>query len=83
MGRPRGVPTERKEFRLEARQVQYLEALIATATLGKPTLVSLVRQAVDDLIKREVAKPDVRARVESFLRQRRKVVNLRDLKRER
>ncbi len=82
MARPRGVPTQRKEFRLEARQVEYLEAFIATAPLGTPPLVSLVRQALDEFIKRELSKPDVRARVEGFLRQRRKVVNLRDVKKD-
>jgi len=82
MGRPRGAPTKRKEFRLEARQVEYLEALIATAPLGRPTLVSIIRQAVDDFIRRELSKPEVKARVERTLKDRRKVVNLRDVKRD-
>lgn len=82
MGRPRGVPTTRKEFRLEARQLEYLEALIATASLGKPPLVSLVRQAVDDFIARELAKPGVRPEVEHYLKNHRRVVNLRDVRKE-
>jgi hypothetical protein len=79
MGRPRGAPTTRKEFRLEARQVQYLEALIATASLGKPTLVSLIRQAVDDLISRELAKPAVKSGVEIFMKRHGSVVNLHEV----
>ena len=82
MGRPRGVPTERKEFRLEARQVELLEALRSTASLGTPPLVSLVRQAVDQFIAREMSRADARERVESFLAERRKVVTLREVGRE-
>ena len=70
MGRPPGKPTARKEFRLEARQLGYLEALIATATLGRPSFVSLVRQAVDEFISRELEMPDVRSRVDRYLRER-------------
>lgn len=79
MGRPRGVPTSRKEVRLEARQVEYLDALIATAGLGKPTFVSLVRQAVDDLIDRELSKAAVRSQVERHLNERRGIVKLREV----
>jgi hypothetical protein len=82
MGRPRGVPTSRKEFRLESRQVECLEALIATAPLGRPPMVSLVRQAVDNLIAQEFAKPGVKAQVEKYLNAR-KVVNLREVRRDR
>ena len=83
MGRPKGAPTSRKEFRLEDRQIEFLEALRVTATLGTPPLVSIVRQAVDAFIDREMAKPDVRERVESYLRERRKVVNLREVGKDR
>ena len=62
--------------------MEYLEALIATAPLGRPTLVSIIRQAVDDFIRRELSKPEVKARVERTLKDRRKVVNLRDVKRD-
>lgn len=82
MGRPRGVPTTRKEFRLEARQVEHLEALIATAALGKPTLVSLIRQAVDDFISSELAKAGVRAEVERYFKDHRRVVNLHEIRKE-
>ncbi len=80
MGRPKGAPTTRKEFRLEARQIEALEALIATATLGKPTLVSLIRQAVDEFIAAEMSKPDARARVERHLKESRRVVNLHEVR---
>lgn len=83
MGRPRGAPTRRKEFRLEERQVEYLEALIEVAPIGKPTLVSIIRQAVDDFIALELSKPDVRQRVDRILREQRKVVNLHDVSKER
>lgn len=83
MGRPKGVPTTRKEFRLEDRQVELLEALRVTATLGTPPLVSLVRQAVDQFISREMGKPEVRERVEVYLNERRKVVNLREVGKDR
>lgn len=79
MGRPKGVPTTRKEFRLEDRQVELLDALRVTASLGTPPLVSLVRQAVDQFIYREMAKPDVRERVDDYLNERRKVVPLREV----
>jgi len=82
MGRPRGTPTTRKEFRLEARQVELLEALIATATLGKPSMVSLARQAVDQFIAREIAKPGARERLEAYLNERRKVVRLHDVRKD-
>ena len=72
MARPRGTQTARKEFRLEATQVEQLEGLIETAPLGRPTLVSLVRQAVDEFICRELAKPGVREQVEAFVRKRHK-----------
>jgi hypothetical protein len=80
MGRPQGVPTARKEFRLEARQVDQLEALIATSPLGKPSFVSLVRQAVDEFIVREFARSGVRAQVEKYLKERRGIVNLREVR---
>lgn len=79
MGRPKGVSTTRKEFRLEDRQVEMLEALQVTASLGTPPLVSLVRQAVDQFLARELAKPEVRERVEAYLKERRKVVTLREV----
>lgn len=80
MGRPRGVPTKRKELRLEARQVEILEALIATATMGKPSLVSLVRQAVDDFLDHQLRQPGVREKVEGHLREGRRVVNLHEVR---
>jgi len=83
MGRPKGVPTTRKEFRLEDRQVELLDALRVTASLGTPSLVSLVRQAVDQFIAREMAKPDVRERVDAYLNERRKVVPLREVGKDR
>jgi hypothetical protein len=79
MGRPKGAPTRRKEFRLEDRQVELLEALRVTAPLGTPPLVSIVRQAVEQFISREMAKPEVRERVDAYLNERRKVVNLREV----
>jgi hypothetical protein len=82
MGRPRGVPTTRKEFRLEARQVEYFEALRETAALGKPSLVSLARQAVDEFITRELAKRDVRSRVERYLNEHRKIVKLHEVRKD-
>ena len=82
MGRPRGVPTTRKEFRLEPRQIDHLEALIATAALGKPPLVSLVRQAVDEFVARELLKAGVREQVERYLKERRRVVNLHEVRKE-
>jgi hypothetical protein len=83
MGRPKGAPTSRKEFRLEDRQIELLEALRLTASLGTPSLVSLVRQAVDQFIAREMAKADVRERVDSHLNEARKVVKLREVGKER
>jgi hypothetical protein len=81
MARPKGVPTSRKEARLETRQVEYLEALVATSTLGKPTYVSLVRQAVDEFIARQIlSKPEVRQQVEKYLKDEGKVVALRGVK---
>ena len=79
MGRPRGAVTTRKEFRLEARQVEYLEAFIATASLGKPTLVSVVRQAVDQFIARELKNPEVRDQMERYFKENRRVVNLHEV----
>ena len=83
MGRSKGVPTTRKEFRLEDRQVELLEALRSTASLGTPPLVSLVRQAVDQFVAREMAQRDVRERVNAYLDERRKVVNLREVGKDR
>ncbi len=82
MGRPRGAPTTRKEFRLEARQIELVEALIATSSLGKPTLVSLMRQAVDEFIDREIKKPGVRERVEGHLKETKRVVNLHEVRKD-
>jgi hypothetical protein len=67
MGRPKGAETRRKEFRLEERQVAHLEALIEAAPLGKPTLVSVVRQAVQEFIDRQLLDAEVRSRVERIL----------------
>jgi len=83
MGRRKGVPTTRKEFRLEDRQIEFLEALRMTAPLGTPPLVSILRQAVDEFIAREIAKPGVKERVDSFVNERRKVVNLREVGKDR
>lgn len=83
MARHKGIPTGRKEARLETRQIDYLEALIATAPLGKPSYVSLVRQAVDDFIDRQIlSKREVRQQVESYLRDTGKVVALRGVKKD-
>ena len=82
MGRPRGAPTTRKEFRLETWQVQQLEALKAAAPLGEPSLVSLVRQAVSEFISREMAKPHVRTAVDAHLKQKRRVVILSEVRNE-
>jgi hypothetical protein len=65
---------------LETRQIEFLDALIETAQRGKPTLVSLIRQAVDDFISSELARPGVRAQVEKYLKERRNVVTLREVK---
>lgn len=70
----------RKEFRLEPRQIEHLEALIATASLGKPPLVSLIRQAVDEFISSELLKSGVRERVERYLKERGRVVNLHEVR---
>ena len=83
MSRRKGAPTSRKEFRLEDRQIELLEALGVTAPLGTPPLVSIVRQAVDQFIAREMAKPDVKERVDAYLSERRKVVNLREVGKDR
>jgi hypothetical protein len=65
---------------LETRQIEFLDALIETAQRGKPTLVSLIRQAVDDFISGELARPGVRAQVEKYLKERRNVITLREVK---
>lgn len=83
MGRPKGAPTTRKEFRLEDRQIELLEALRVTATLGTPSLVSLVRQAVDQFLGHEMAKSEIRNRVDAYLNERRKVVSLREVGKDR
>lgn len=81
-GRPRGVATARKEFRLEPRQVESLEALQQAAPLGRPSLVSLVRQAVDQFVDRQMTQPEVRERVERYYNERRRVVNLHEVRKE-
>jgi hypothetical protein len=78
--RPRGAPTRRKEFRLDERQIQYLEALIEAAPLGKPTLTSVVRQAVQQFIDRQLEDREVRGRVERIIGQRPRIVRLNDTK---
>lgn len=82
MGRPPGVPTKRKEARLTAQQVETLEALRATSDLGPPSFVSLVRQAVDQFIDRQLAKPEVRERIENYHKEHRRVVNLHEVRKE-
>jgi hypothetical protein len=67
-------------MRLENRQIQLLDALIATAPLGKPTFISLVRQAVDEFLAAELAKPGVQTKVDKYLHEHRRVVNLREVK---
>lgn len=81
-GRPRGVATTRKDFKLEPRQIESLEALQETASLGRPSLVSLVRQAVDLFVEREMMKPEVRERVERYYNEHRRVVNLHEVRKE-
>jgi len=76
MGRPRGVPTTRKEFRLEDKQLEQLEALRAVAPYGEPSLVSLVRQAIDEFISKALANVDTHARVERYLRTHQRVASL-------
>lgn len=66
-GRPRGAPAQSMQLDLEVRQVQYLNAFRAISTLGTPTFISLVRQALDKFIAAELAKPGVRAAVEQNL----------------
>lgn len=78
MPRQRGAPTRRKEFRLEERQIVYLEALIEAAPLGKPSLTSVVRQAVQLFIDKQLEDREVRTRVERIVGQRPRVVRLPD-----
>lgn len=79
-GRPPGPPKLRKDLQLEQRQIECLEALRATALLGQPSFVSLVRQAVDQFITSALADDATRARVEAYLGNG-KIVKLRDVAR--
>jgi hypothetical protein len=74
------VPTRRKEFRLEERQLLHLEALIEAAPLGKPSLTSVVRQAVQQFIDKQLEDREVRERVERIVGQRPRVVRLPEKK---
>jgi len=80
MPRPPGAPTRRKEFRLEERQLIFLDALIEAAPLGKPSLTSVVRQAVQQFIDNQLKDREVRERVERIVGQRPRVVRLGDKK---
>jgi hypothetical protein len=74
-GRPGGPLKEAKLIELELRQIQYLNALIETSTLGRPPFTTLVRQAIDMYIAVQLAKPDIRAAVEEYLgRNRRNII---------
>jgi hypothetical protein len=74
-GRPGGPLKEAKLIEIELRQIQYLNALIETSTLGRPSFTSLVRQAIDMYIAAQLAKPDVRTAVEGYLgRTRRNII---------
>lgn len=80
MGRPSRLPgSVRKDIWFEPRQVELLDALRETCALGKPPFTSLVLQAVDTFLARELARPGVRMEVEKYLKEHRQVVNLRDV----
>ncbi len=78
-GRPPGPPKSPKNFRLEDRQIAYLGAFRAVASLGTPTFTSLITQAVDEYIERCLADKQLKQRVEAFLNTER-VVHLRQVK---
>jgi hypothetical protein len=58
--------------------VEVLNAFVATADMGEPTFVSLVRQAIDEFIARKMASAETKAQVEAHLKQR-KIVTLREV----
>jgi hypothetical protein len=76
-GRPKGPPKERKEFQLESSQVRYLEAIRASSPIGDPSMVSLVRQAVTEFVKRQMEVPEMKEKVDAYLG---RVVKLTDVK---
>lgn len=55
---PRPPGSERKDIWFLPNQLESLDALIETSTLGRPSFTSLVLQAVDALIEQEMAKPE-------------------------
>jgi hypothetical protein len=83
-GRPRGGPggvplSKKRDLQLEVRQVQLLDALIATAPIGTPTFTSLIRQAVNMFLDAKLAEPGVQTKVDKYLKAHRRVANLRDV----
>lgn len=77
MGRPPGPPTTRKELLIENSQLQYLEAFRELAPY-KPPFTAVVREAFAVFIAQQMAKPEMRDRVEAHLKQTR-VVKLREV----
>ncbi len=76
MGRPLGPPCTRKDMWLENRQIEHLEALAATSSLGKPPFTALVKQALEEFIRNQLDDAATRERVEHYLKSNR-VVKLR------
>ena len=71
---------KRVEVHFRPQQVALLEGLQATAQRGTPTMMSLILQAVDEFIARELRQPGVQSAVDKYLGEHRKVVNLREVK---
>ena len=65
--RPPRTPKSRKDIRLEDRQIAYLEALQAIAPYGPPSFTSLVKQAVEEFINRQLANKDITQKVDAVL----------------
>lgn len=78
-GRPPGPPSSIKDVSLYNTQWEHLEALQAIAPIP-PSRCAQVRQAVQEYIVREMAKPGVREQVEAHFKQSPNVVKLRDVK---
>ena len=76
MARP---PCSRKDLWLEDRQIEQLEALAMAASIGKPSFVSLVRQALDQFISHQLSNSATKEEVERYLRTKR-VVGLHEVK---
>ena len=76
MARPSGLPSTRKEMCLEDRQIEYLEALRSVSPIGKPSFTSLVKQALDEFIYRQLSNAETKEQVERH-RKTNRVVSIR------